>query len=133
MVENDNMSISLAEMLDKDDFEKIIEYAMKNKDDEFDVIGQKKLINYCIKRGANTDTIKKWISVFLHSDNYRKAEPFMEYANFDTLLIQSVEANWPDGINYAIRNGAKNFEFAIYKAIQTNNHNLVEYLRAKIK
>ena len=55
----------------------------------------------------------------------------MEYANVDTLLIKSVELNWPDGINFAIRNGAKNFEFAAFKAVQAQNYELAEYLQRK--
>jgi len=87
---------NLNKLLDNNEFDKILEYAIKNENDE-----------------------------------YKKIEPFMEFANVDTLLIRSVELNWPDGINFAIRRGAKNIDFAIFKAVQMQNYELAEYLQRK--
>ena len=122
---------NLNELLDNNDYDKILEYAIRNSEDDLDIIGQKKLIKYCSDRGADKSVLEKIISEYLKIGDYRKIEPFMEYANVDTLLIKSVELNWPDGINFAIRNGAKNFEFAAFKAVQAQNYELAEYLQRK--
>lgn len=122
---------NLNKLLDNNEFDKILEYAIKNENDELDIIGQKKLIRYCTSRGADTKCIEKTISEYLKTGEYKKIEPFMEFANVDTLLIRSVELNWPDGTNFAIRRGAKNIDFAIFKAVQMQNYELAEYLQRK--
>ncbi len=118
----------LNKILDSNDLNKILEFAIRNKDETLDLIGQKKLLKYALDRGADADFLSSLISEYLVTDDYKKVEPFMEYANVDTLLIRSVELNWPDGINYAVRKGAQNFDYAIYQAIQSKNFALVEYL-----
>jgi len=127
------MNKSLSQLLDANNLEDIVSYAFNNPNGELDVLGQRKLVQYCVKRNLNKDFLENIISNILRSDDYKQAEPFMEFANPDILLITAVDHSWPDGINYAIKNGAKNFDVAIYRAVQKNNKNLVGFLNKKKK
>ena len=123
----------LSDLLDSDNFEKIASYALDFDHADLDIFGRRKLISYCLKRGLDRQFLEMQISGVLRQDNYKLVEPFIEYVHPDILLIRSVEVEWADGINYAIKAGAKNFDQAVYKAIQKNNTNLAQFLKNKIK
>lgn len=124
---------TLSDLLDSDDFEKIASYALNLDHVDLDTFGRRKLISYCLKRGLDRQFLEMQVSYILRQDNYKLAEPFIEYVHPDILLIRSVEVEWADGINYAIKAGAKNFEQAVYKAVQKNNTNLAQFLKNKIR
>lgn len=127
------MTDKLAEFVENEKFNEAIAYCLYNENDEYSVITQKRVINYCLKQGASKQIISDVVAEFLRKKDFKKAEPFMDYVNPNTLLVESVESNWADGINYALKRGADNFTFAIYKAIQTENYNLAEFLNYKQK
>lgn len=123
----------LAELVENENFDGAAEHCLRNEKSEYTVIAQKRVVNFCIKQGASKENISNVITELLRKKEFKKAEPFMDFVSSNTLLAESVESNWPDGINYALRKGADNFDFAIFKAIQSDNHSLAEFLAYKKK
>ena len=125
------MEDKLAILVENERWDDAIGFCIKNKSNEYTVMAQKRVVNWCLKNGGSTITIKNVVVELLRANEFRKAESFMEFVDPNTLLAESVAYDWQDGINYALRKGADNFDFAIYRAIQSGNYNLAEFLKYK--
>jgi hypothetical protein len=125
------MEDKLAILVENERWDDAIGFCIKNENNEYTVMAQKRVVNWCLKNGGSTITIKNVVVELLRANEFRKAESFMEFVDPNTLLAESVAYDWQDGINYALRKGADNFDFAIYRAIQSGNYNLAEFLKYK--